>query len=97
MARQGFTDVDVPDQSGKTFFVTGANTGLGFETSKVLASKGAWVLPAAATPRRPRTPSRGSRPTTPRWTWSTWPSTSGTSRPSRPPRRWCSRSLAWTG
>ncbi len=44
MARKGFTDADVPDQSGKTFFVTGANTGLGFEASKVLAGKGARVL-----------------------------------------------------
>ncbi len=44
MARSGFTDADVPDQSGKTFFVTGANTGLGFEASKVLARQGARVL-----------------------------------------------------
>lgn len=44
MTRKGFTDADVPDQSGKTFFVTGANTGLGYEASKVLASKGARVL-----------------------------------------------------
>lgn len=40
----GFTDVDVPDQSGKCFLVTGANSGLGFETSKVLARKGARIL-----------------------------------------------------
>ncbi|MFT5686757.1 MAG: NAD(P)-dependent dehydrogenase (short-subunit alcohol dehydrogenase family), partial [Myxococcota bacterium] len=39
-----FTDADVADQSGKTFFITGANTGLGFETAKVLAAKGARVL-----------------------------------------------------
>ena len=44
MASKGFTDANVPDQSGKTFFVTGANTGLGFETSRVLANKGARVL-----------------------------------------------------
>lgn len=40
----GFTAKDVPDQSGRCFMVTGANTGLGFETSKVLASRGARVL-----------------------------------------------------
>jgi NAD(P)-dependent dehydrogenase (short-subunit alcohol dehydrogenase family) len=40
----GFTDADVPDQSGKCFMVTGANTGLGYETTRVLASKGARVL-----------------------------------------------------
>lgn len=39
-----FTDADVQDQTGKTFFVTGANTGLGFETAAVLAAKGARVL-----------------------------------------------------
>ncbi len=39
-----FTAADVPDQSGRTFFVTGANTGLGFEASKTLAQRGARVL-----------------------------------------------------
>ncbi|MDG2004089.1 MAG: oxidoreductase [Novosphingobium sp.] len=42
----GFTDKDVTDQSGRCFMVTGANTGLGFEVSKVLASRGARVLMA---------------------------------------------------
>ncbi len=39
-----FTDVDVPDMSGKTAVITGANTGLGFETAKVLAGRGASVV-----------------------------------------------------
>ena len=39
-----FTAADVPDQSGKTFFITGANTGIGFEAAKVLAGKGGRVL-----------------------------------------------------
>jgi NAD(P)-dependent dehydrogenase (short-subunit alcohol dehydrogenase family) len=39
-----FTADDVPDQSGRTFVVTGANTGLGFEAAKVLADRGARVL-----------------------------------------------------
>jgi NAD(P)-dependent dehydrogenase (short-subunit alcohol dehydrogenase family) len=39
-----FTGRDVPNQSGKTFFVTGANTGIGFEAAKVLAAKGGRVL-----------------------------------------------------
>ncbi len=41
---QNFTDADVPSQVGRTFLVTGANTGLGFEAAKVLAGKGARVL-----------------------------------------------------
>ena len=40
----GFTAADVSDQTGRTFLVTGANTGLGFEASKVLAERGARVL-----------------------------------------------------
>jgi NAD(P)-dependent dehydrogenase (short-subunit alcohol dehydrogenase family) len=39
-----FTAADVPDQAGKTVFITGANTGLGFEAAKTLAGKGARVL-----------------------------------------------------
>ena len=41
---QGFTERDVADQSGRTFLVTGANTGIGFETAKVLAERGGRVL-----------------------------------------------------
>ena len=41
---QGFTEADVTNQTGKTFVVTGANSGLGFETSRVLAARGARVI-----------------------------------------------------
>ena len=37
---------DIPNQSGRVFLVTGANSGLGFETSKVLLGKGATVIMA---------------------------------------------------
>jgi NAD(P)-dependent dehydrogenase (short-subunit alcohol dehydrogenase family) len=39
-----FTSQDVPDQSEKTFFITGANTGIGFEAAKAIAGKGGRVL-----------------------------------------------------
>lgn len=40
----GFTAAQVPDQSGRTFLVTGANTGIGFEVTRVLAARGGRVL-----------------------------------------------------
>lgn len=40
----GFTHADVPDQSGKTFIITGANTGIGFEIANTLAARRARVL-----------------------------------------------------
>ena len=37
----------VPDQSGRTAIVTGANSGLGYENSRALAAKGAHVIMTA--------------------------------------------------
>jgi NAD(P)-dependent dehydrogenase (short-subunit alcohol dehydrogenase family) len=39
-----WTGADVPVQRGRTAVITGANTGLGFETARVLAARGAQVV-----------------------------------------------------
>ena len=39
-----WTEADVPAQRGRTAVITGANTGLGFETARVLAARGAQVV-----------------------------------------------------
>jgi NAD(P)-dependent dehydrogenase (short-subunit alcohol dehydrogenase family) len=39
-----WTNADIPDQTGRTAVITGANTGLGYETAAALAAKGANVV-----------------------------------------------------
>ena len=39
-----WTTAGIPDQTGRTAVITGANTGLGFETAAALAAKGAHVV-----------------------------------------------------
>ncbi len=41
-----WTEKDVPDQSGRLAIVTGSNTGLGYDTARVLAARGARVVMA---------------------------------------------------
>jgi NAD(P)-dependent dehydrogenase (short-subunit alcohol dehydrogenase family) len=39
-----WTAADIPDQTGRTAVITGSNTGLGLETAKALAARGARVV-----------------------------------------------------
>jgi NADP-dependent 3-hydroxy acid dehydrogenase YdfG len=39
-----WTAADIPDQNDRVAIITGANTGVGFETASALASRGAQVV-----------------------------------------------------
>ncbi len=45
-----WTTADIPDQSGRTVLITGANSGLGLQTARALAGAGAKVLMACRNP-----------------------------------------------
>jgi len=47
-----WTEADIPDQTGRTVLVTGANSGLGLRTAQVLAAKGAHVIMACRSAER---------------------------------------------
>ncbi|GAB4213217.1 MAG: oxidoreductase [Sandaracinaceae bacterium] len=47
-----WTEASIPDQSGKTFVVTGGNSGIGYEAAVALARKKAHVILACRSPQR---------------------------------------------
>ena len=47
-----WTAKDIPDLTGRTAVVTGANSGVGFETAAALAASGATVVLACRNPVR---------------------------------------------
>jgi NAD(P)-dependent dehydrogenase (short-subunit alcohol dehydrogenase family) len=49
---QHWTEADIPDQTGRTALVTGANAGLGFHEALQLAKHGAHVYVSARNPQR---------------------------------------------
>lgn len=49
---QNWTAQDIPDLTGKVIVITGANSGLGFESSKILAGKGGHIVMAVRTPAK---------------------------------------------
>ena len=57
-----WTTADIPDQTGRTAVITGANTGLGYETAAALAAKGAHVVLAVRNLEKGKDAARPHRP-----------------------------------
>src|SRR3979490_253802 len=54
-----WTTANIPDQAGRTAVITGANTGLGYETAAALAAKGAHVVLAVRNLEKGKEAARG--------------------------------------
>ncbi|MGM0667705.1 MAG: oxidoreductase [Bacteroidota bacterium] len=52
MSKQGWDKRNIPDLSGKVIIVTGGNSGLGYESAKAFAEKGAEVIMAGRSAER---------------------------------------------
>src|SRR5882757_6388404 len=60
-----WTTADIPDQTGRTAVITGANTGLGYETAAALAAKGTHVVLAVRNIEKGKEAARGIEQATP--------------------------------
>jgi NAD(P)-dependent dehydrogenase (short-subunit alcohol dehydrogenase family) len=60
-----WTTADIPDQTGRAAVITGANTGLGYETAAALAAKGAHVVLAVRNLEKGKEAARGIEQATP--------------------------------
>ncbi|APE95788.1 oxidoreductase [Halodesulfurarchaeum formicicum] len=61
MSANGWTDADLPDLSGRTAIVTGANSGIGYELTRMLAEAGAHVVMATRSVKRGQAAARDLR------------------------------------
>ena len=52
MEKEKWDESNIPDQRNKVFIVTGPTSGLGFDTSRILAKKNAIVIMAARDVRK---------------------------------------------
>jgi NAD(P)-dependent dehydrogenase (short-subunit alcohol dehydrogenase family) len=77
-----WTAADIPDQSGRIALITGANSGLGLESARALAARGATVVLACRSLTKAEQARQelltSAHATEARWTcctsiWPTWP------------------------
>ena len=61
MPRDSWTEADLPELSGRTAIVTGANSGIGYELTRMLAERGAHVVMATRTVKRGQAAARELR------------------------------------
>lgn len=66
MGGNKWTEADVPGVTGKTVLVTGSNSGLGYETARVLAARGGHVILACRSEDKARAAMDAIREETPR-------------------------------